>query len=81
MKSHVVYASSALLGNEMTFIKLKKKKKKKKKNLAYGLYKFNYMFYFPGNYFIDILRSTSSVTHKLLKCPKTLFLQNLHIFL
>ena len=30
MKSHVVYASSALLGNEMTFIKLKKKKKKKK---------------------------------------------------
>ena len=76
MKSHVVYASSALLGNEMTFIKLKKKK-----NLAYGLYKFNYMFYFPGNYFIDILRSTSSVTHKLLKCPKTLFLQNLHILL
>ena len=30
MKSHVVYASSALLGNEMTFIKLKKKKKKKR---------------------------------------------------
>ena len=28
MKSHVVYASSALLGNEMTFIKLKKKQKK-----------------------------------------------------
>ena len=81
MKSHVVYASSALLGNEMTFIKLKKKKKKKKNNLAYGLYKFNKMFYFQGNYFIDILRSTSSVTHKLLKCPKTLFLQNLHIFL
>ena len=29
MKSHVVYASSALLGNEMTFIKLKKKTKKR----------------------------------------------------
>ena len=34
MKSHVVYASSALLGNEMTFIKLKKKKKKKKKKFG-----------------------------------------------
>ena len=63
MKSHVVYASSALLGNEMTFIKLKKKNKKK--NVAYGLYKFNYMFYFAG----IILLIFSDQHHQLhIKC-------------